>query len=102
MLKWTTPLPPERFFAAVGVIPALLSDADERPARKQMAENYIGGWWPCEGFELDSVMRLCFEGDPPLEPVAATQLREELIIIYPYAWILIMQRDGTFEVARCD
>lgn len=91
--------------AMTGYIPTFLSEGDPRPAREQLNANYQhgGGWIPFGGFELrSSDMALLYPDDPPLRPIASANLREERILIYPYAWVLIMQPDGSWEVARMD
>jgi hypothetical protein len=42
------------------------------------------------------------KGDPALEPLAAIPFRNELILIYKFAWVAIVQKDGSFDVARLD
>ena len=81
----------------LGLIPSFLDEQDERPARTQIA-----GWSPFEGFRLGESMDLLYEGDPPLSPAAWARLHNELIVVYPYGWVAIIQPDDTFEVARCD
>jgi len=39
---------------------------------------------------------------PPLKPVATSMLRDEMILVYPYAWVGIVQPSGDYEVSRCD
>lgn len=85
-----------------GYIPEFLSLSDPRPAREQFDENYISGWWPFNGFELKPTMQLCYPDDPPMSPIAMMPFREERIFLYPHAWVLIMQKDGSYEVARMD
>jgi len=47
-------------------------------------------------------MTLTYPGDPPLKPVATSMLRDEMILVYPYAWVVIVQPSGDYEVSRCD
>lgn len=88
----------------IGHLPEFLSGNDPRPAREQINENYIyGGWKPMRGWTFNrKTGAIRFPGDPPLEPVAFTLLRDEAILIYPSSWVVILQGDGTFEVARVD
>lgn len=89
----------------VGYIPQMLSENDPRPAKEQLHESYSygGGWQPFYGFKLDTVTRaLRYPGDPSMKPIASTTLREESIFVYPHAWVMILQQDGSFEVARMD
>ena len=88
---------------SLGCVPSFLSDQDQSPAREQFNKNYhFGGWRPFDGFELGPDNSLCYRGDPPLEPLAQYKLRDELIIFYSYAWVAIIQPDGSFEVCRMD
>ena len=90
---------------AVGIISQFLSEHDPRPAREQLNKGYAhgGGWRPFKGFNLDLKSRaLKYSGDPAYYPLAYATLRDESIFIYPYAWVAIVQLDGTFEVARMD
>lgn len=93
-------------FDMVGIIPEMLDENDPRPAREQFDTNYQhgGGWMPFHGHTLvpEDKFKLCYPGDPPLLPVALIRLRHERIVIYPHAWVVILQPDNTFEVARMD
>lgn len=87
----------------LGYVPDFLSDSDPRPAREQFDENYqFGGWKPIVGFTLDEARDLHYPGDPPLPPVAERKLRDERILMYPHALFVVIQPDGSFEVARLD
>ena len=88
----------------LGYIPGFLSEADPAPAAEQIDRNYRSGWFPTIGAKcrLDADGTLHYPGDPPLRPVACTQLRDEMIFVYPGAFVAIVQPDGTFEVARVD
>lgn len=89
----------------LGFIPMFLNEDDPRPAREQIDENYQhgGGWRPTTGFTLDTkTMNLTYPEDPPYRPLAMTRLRGELLVFYDSAFLMIMQPDGTFEVARLD
>jgi hypothetical protein len=90
----------------LGVIPLFLDDADPDPAAKQIDKNYQhgGGWNPMKGFTLDDAdSTLSYPGDPPMRPIAVAKLRDELIFLYPYAFVCIRKaKGGTFEVGRVD
>jgi hypothetical protein len=91
--------------AALGHLPDFLNAKDPRPAREQFNAHYrFGGWQPMQGFRLSSgdPPRLLYPGDPPQHAIAFTWLRKERIIFYPHAFVLIMQADKSFEVARMD
>ena len=101
---------------AAGLIPQFLSEMDPRPAREQLNENYAhgGGWQPFPGFEL--VVRrkpegrideyagytLQYPSDPPMRMLSQGQLRNEIIMLFEGAWVVIMQPNGTWEVSRMD
>jgi hypothetical protein len=87
-----------------GFIPSFLDADDPRPAREQFNERYIGGWRPAPprlGFDFDTVT-LTYPGDPPMKPISAMQFRTEWVLLFPSSWVLILQRDGSWEVARMD
>jgi hypothetical protein len=88
----------------IGPIPLWLDEEDPRPAREQLDEHYQhgGGWQPFPGFELGKDHKLTYPGDPPMAPLALLKFRNELILWYPYSWIMILQKDRSFEVCRMD
>lgn len=89
----------------LGLIPAFIFESDPRSAAEQFNERYAhgGGWRPMSGWGLEpGSFALKYPGDPALHPVAGAWLREERIFVYPYAWVAIVQADGSFEVARMD
>jgi len=89
----------------IGLIPDFLQEDDMRPAREQFNERYAhgGGWRPMKGFEVDAEMgTIQYPDDPPLKPIAAFRFHDELIYIYPHAWVRIEQADGSSEIARMD
>jgi len=91
--------------AMLGCLPGFLSESDPRPAAEQLNENYGhgGGWHPLSGWRFDPVdLSIRYPGDPPYVPIAVANLRQEKILVYPGAWVLIVQPDGSFEVARMD
>lgn len=91
--------------ADLGRIPSFLFCDDPRSAREQFDERYAfgGGWRPMPHWQYDKETRaIAYPGDPPLHPIAETTLRDELILLYPSAWVAIIQPDGAFEVARMD
>lgn len=89
---------------ALGFIPSFVFSADPRPAFEQFDERYIGGWnamLPGK-WRLDEHDYLFYPGDPPMSPLATAFLRDEHIIVYPGAFVCIVQRDGSFSIARMD
>jgi len=91
-------------FDALGFLPTFLSAEDPRPAKEQFDERYVyGGFQPFAGFKFDpDGLTLKYPGDPELFPVAGTQLRDETILVYPHAWVAIVQKDDSVQVARMD
>jgi hypothetical protein len=88
----------------LGFIPMFLSDSDPRPAREQFDSNYShgGGWDKFDGFKLLPDGQISYPGDPPIPPLFRTVLRNEIITVYDCAWVMIMQLDGSWEIARLD
>lgn len=90
---------------ALGYIPHFLSENDPRSAKEQINQNYShgGGWSPMPGWLLSPTSRsIRYPGDDPLQAVAEARLRSETILVYPHAWVAIVQEDGSYEVARMD
>lgn len=88
----------------LGFLPSFLSDEDIRPAKEQIDQNYAhgGGWLSLHGHTLENGHILKFPGDPPQLPLAWTTLRDEMILFYPHDFVVILQKDGSFEVSRID
>jgi len=87
----------------LGFLPAFIDDNDQRPAREQLKENYAhgGGWRPMSGWIRMGTV-ITYPGDPPMRPIAMTKLRDETLYLYPHAFLMILQKDGSFEVSRVD
>jgi len=95
----------ETRYDPLGYIPHFLVDDGDntRPAKDQFNRYYIGGWCKMKGFTLNlKTMSLKYPGDPPMLPLAVAELGHEKVYVYPHAWVLILQPDGQFEVARLD
>ena len=87
----------------LGFIPAFMDEGDPRPAAEQIAASYIGGWDSFKGFTYNpQTHELSYPGDPPMLNVASAYLRDELVLVYPYGWTVIVQPDGSFDAARLD
>lgn len=89
----------------LGLLPMFFDEEDERPAREQLDANYQhgGGWRPGTKWTLDhKTMALHYPGDPALHPLAIGHLREEIIVVYEYGVVAIVQNNWTFEAARVD
>jgi len=93
----------------LGYIPNFLNEDDPRPAREQINSSYIGGWRPQKGFTMNPTTKALQYGDPneedadtPMETLAVSCLRNEILAFYRYGYFAIIQEDGSFEVARLD
>lgn len=88
----------------MGFIPSFLSDDDPRSAKEQLNEGYAfaGGWDPFKGHTMDDNENLHYPGDPPQKPLCELRLRDERIVLYPHAWVAIIQPDKSFEICRMD
>jgi len=106
MIVWEL-LHPKMTPEHLGLLPLWIHDDDPDPAWKQIDKNYQhGGGWNSgvmTSFKMDpETYVLKYPGDPPLEPLARTMLRDERILFYNHAIVNIVQKDGSFEVARID
>ena len=86
----------------LGFIPSFLNEGDPRSAKEQFKSNYSGGWMQFQGFTLLDDGGLKYPGDPPMRPLFMTQFRDETITVYECSWVMIMQKNGEWEVARMD
>lgn len=87
-----------------GLIPAWLNPLDPRSAKDQLDANYKhgGGWRPFKGFTLKANDAIAYPGDPDLPPILQMTLRNERIVMYPHAWVAIIQPDRSYEICRMD
>jgi hypothetical protein len=88
----------------LGYIPGFLFADDPHSATVQLSRAYQhgGGWSPFKGHTMLPNGDLKYPGDPPTRLLAEARLREETIRIYDFAWVAVIQPDGTFEVCRMD
>lgn len=89
----------------LGLIPDFFRADDPRSAKVQAGDRYRhgGGWNPMKGFQFNpETCCLEYTDDEPTRPLAEWMLREERIIVFEYAWVAIVQKDGSFEVSRMD
>jgi hypothetical protein len=101
---WTL-LHPQATLEMLGYLPDFISPANPACARDQLDRAYAhgGGWRPFTGHTFDKEhLTLKYPGDPPQPALATTMLRDEQIIVFNCAWVMILQKDGTFEYARMD
>lgn len=95
---------PRMTYDHLGLLPAMLSTHDPRPAREQLHSGYAhgGGWSPFHGSTLTEDNSLAYPGDPALPARASAKLRDETIVFYDHAWVAVIQPDRSFEVCRMD
>ena len=94
----------------LGLIPEFISSVDPRPLIEQIDDAYAhgGGWNEFDGFTLDRTSGNVFEwfltypGDPPLYPLAACKVRDEVLLFWPFAWVTICTKEGGFNCAKID
>jgi hypothetical protein len=87
----------------LGYLPDLISEDDIRPVKEQLDDKYRygGGWRPMKGFSFDKhTYAIKYPGDPLLRPIAQAQLRDEKIFLYEGDWLMIVQPDSSYEIAR--
>jgi hypothetical protein len=107
MMIWTF-LQPKATADHLGFLPGFLSEADPDPAAKQIDKHYQhgGGWRGAGGASQwqfnPHTFALKYPGDPAMMPLAFSELRSEKIFFYDYAFVLILQPDGAFEISRVD
>jgi len=93
----------------VGFIPSFLNEADPRPAKEQINEAYAhgGGWNSFNGFGLgidsrSELYTLEYEGDPPTHELSRATFRDETLVFFEHSWFAIIQKDGSYDIARLD
>jgi hypothetical protein len=96
------PLDPSASILDFGFIPGFLHLDDPRSAAQQFDERYQGGWRHQAGITLSPEGHMLYPGDPPQKPIAALIWRTETIVLYPYGYIAIIQKDGSYEACRMD
>ena len=97
--------PARAMIEALGYLPQFLDDRNPASAREQLHANYAhgGGWVAFKGFTYNPTNHsIKYPGDPAYSPLARLTLREEAVYIYPHAWVAIVQKDGSCEIARMD
>ena len=83
----------------IGHLPEFLDLGDPRPAAEQFDERY--GWRPMDGWTMDPMTCvITYPGDPRLVPVAAAEFRDEVICVYEFSWVAIIQPDRSYQIAR--
>ena len=87
----------------IGFLATWLDTDDPRCVADQIGDNYVGGWHPWNGYHFNTRSgTLTYKSDPPLYPIAATKIRDEMVLLYSCSRVLILQPDNSFEIARID
>ena len=94
---------------AAGFLPAFLSENSADDAVTQLNRNYAhgGGWQDFHGFTLHNKDKvggstLSYKGDPDMREISRGVLRDETVILYQCEWVAVVQKDGSYRVARMD
>lgn len=86
-----------------GYIPTFLDLDDPRSAVEQFDAHYISGWRKFEGFVLDKKkLTIKYPGDPAYKPLDKRKFRDDLIVLYPHGWVMVLKADGKYEICRMD
>jgi hypothetical protein len=104
MMIWKL-LHPRATYEMLGFLPEMLSDLNPKLAREQFNDQYRhgGGWQPFNGHNVNlKNLTLTYPGDPPMRAIGETTLRDERVILFEGEWVAIIQKDGSFEIARMD
>ena len=101
-MDWT-----DNRFEVVGYIPQMLSEDNPASAQEQLHKGYLhgGGWNDFNGFTLvnkDGRYGLQYPGDPVMKERSRTRLRDEVVVLFDYSWIAVIQPNGDYRVARFD
>ena len=89
----------------LGLLPEIFRADDDRPAVEQANDRYAhgGGWFPQTGWTIEPGTGIAhYDGDPPFQPLCVAKLHDEMIIVYPHAYVAILQEDGSYQMARMD
>lgn len=92
-----------------GLLPEIIVAHDPQPAKVQIQQRYAhgGGFMPLSGFKLQSWhhdAELLYPGDAPMREVWRIHLpfTNEDVILFQYAFVAVVQADGSFDVVRMD
>lgn len=88
----------------LGLVPYWFDSEDKRTVR-ELIETYYqhgGGFRNIDGCTMAENQTIKYPGDPRMKPLAKMQHGDELVLMYDYAILAIVQPDGTFQVTRVD
>jgi len=88
----------------LGFLPMFLNPNSPDPATVQLDRSYAhgGGWRPQKGFVMLPNGSLRYPGDEPMPVLAEAKLGDEIIRVYDFSYIAVVQPDGSFEACRMD
>lgn len=94
----------------LGFIVLWFDPRSEKSAQEQANDGYLqtGGcpFLPTKAsftlVEEDGEYRLEHPEDPPMRELARTKIRDETIVLFDYAWMAIIQPDGSHVISRVD
>lgn len=95
----------QALYNLAGWIPSFLVADNKDNAQTQFNQNYShgGGWSPfSDKWVLHDDDSIEYPGDPTYKPLAYTYLHNQKVVVYPHAWVAIINPDKSFEVARMD
>lgn len=98
-------LHPDFDMDGLGFLPELINASDPRKVEDQVNANYQhgGGWSPLAGWVYNPVDNsITYPGDVSEVPLASLQVNDEQVFVYNYAWVCVVQKDGSYAVARMD
>ncbi len=93
--------------APAGYLPLMLDERDPRSVQEQLNESYAhgGGWNSFSGFTLverGGNYALSYPGDPLMLEVSRAQFRDQLLVLFQYSWLGIIEEGKLLDVARVD
>ena len=93
--------------APAGYLPLMLDERDPRSVQEQLNESYAhgGGWNSFSGFTLverAGKYALSYPGDPLMLEVSRAQFRDQLLVLFQYSWLGIIEEGKLIDAARVD
>lgn len=90
-----------------GYLPLMLNASDPRSVQEQLNETYAhgGGWNSFSGFSLledGKTYSLSYPSDPPLPEISRAEFRDQLLVLFQYSWLAIIEDGKLIDVARVD
>jgi len=89
--------------------PQLLDESDPRPAADQINERYVGGWNSRMRFGVTcepGTMTLRYTddraGEVTISPMSVMTFRHETLALFQSHYVVIMQPDESWDIARLD